>query len=184
MTDRDAQLEAAFRRLGAEHEPPAGWQARVLAAAAAPPRRSRWRIAVPVIALAALAVTLLLIFRPPPEPPALALAVSAERAGPQMRGAAMHLGEVLSARATGGAGERSIWIYRDDELVLACPGAPACSGSADAAVARLPLAAVGEYTIVALVGAAGLAPSGSLDADLARARERGVHPLIERVTVR
>jgi len=41
MTDKDpiARLEHALEQLGAEHQPPPGWEARVLAAVEPRPRR-------------------------------------------------------------------------------------------------------------------------------------------------
>ena len=48
-----SRIEAALARLGAEHEPPVGWEARVLAATAPPPRRAWWWLAIAMKALKA-----------------------------------------------------------------------------------------------------------------------------------
>lgn len=183
---KDARIEAALRGLGAELEPPVGWEARVLgqATAARPASPWRWWLAGLAMAVAVVAVWLVVPRRGADAPLALAIAAEpgAGSAG-TMRGAALHLHDVLAARATG-AGALAIWIYRNDELVLRCPGAAACSTEAGALVARLPVTAVGEYQIVALTGAAPAGPTHGLDRDVADARAAGAATVTRTVTVR
>jgi hypothetical protein len=130
-TDRDraeARIEAALHALGAELQPPPGWQARVLAAARAPARRRWWwwwrREAVLAAMAAAAAVVAIVMWRPwrragaGPE-----LAVLVDARGEVARGKVARVGDVVRAAARSGPGHRAIWIYRDrDELLAACPG--------------------------------------------------------------
>lgn len=174
MIDGDAQIEQALARLGAEHEPPAGWEARVLAAIAEPPRRRWWMTwQLPALASAAAAAVIAIRLWPGPAP-LLALHVDVTRGAP-VRGAEAQLGEVVHVAATGGSGERAIWIYCDEvQLVLRCPGDRGCAASGDALAADLVLRQVGSYRIVALSAPAALPPpTGSYDTDIAAARTAG-----------
>jgi len=178
-----ARLEEALRRLGSEREPPPGWEARVLAAARArATRRVGW-----IVPLFAMATALLLVGAPAP-PRELVLEVRRERVGPALRGgerpaargspgrtSAASVGDELHVRAAGGAGPRAIWIYLNEtELVLTCPGAPACRAAGDALTAQLALASLGRYTVVALSSASPLPPPrGAYSADVAAAGDAG-----------
>jgi hypothetical protein len=167
MTDPSTRLERAIEQLGAEHEPPPGWQAKVLAAVAPKPRRwfaSRWWFAVPAVAAIAIGVVLVPWH---PEPPPLV--VSAELVAPAFATRGGN-GEIHAA-ARGGTGNRALWVYRDrQELVAACPGHAACR-TADGAL-RLDVAIdrSGRYQVLALSAAGPLpVPSGSYEIDLAAA---------------
>jgi len=175
VTEPIARIEAALAQLGDEHEPPAGWEARVLAATGARRRRPWWHFAAPGIVLAAAAVAVYLAI-PPHRNTALALRLTYDKAATVVRGDTHQIGEVVHATATGGDRYRAVWIYRDEtELVAACPGSASCRTSDDVMVAEVTLALVGTYTIVALASSAPLAPpTGSYDADLGRARSAGV----------
>ena len=77
MTEPIARIEAALERLGAEHEPPADWEARVLAQIGRAPwwrRLIRWRIAIPIAAAAAAAVVIAFLTTPTQRELGLALA--------------------------------------------------------------------------------------------------------------
>jgi hypothetical protein len=189
------RIEAALSRLGEEHEPPAGWEARVLAAAA-PPRKRPWWLFAAGPALAA-AVVILLVVIPRKPPPAFAVAVDVEKGPVAVRGdrgdtrgsereTTAHLGDIVHARASAGAGHRALWIYHEErELVIACPGAPECKTTDDALTADLPIARIGAYQIVGVSSSAELpSPTGNYDADVAAAER--VNALVSqyKVTVR
>jgi hypothetical protein len=176
-TEPIARIEAALAGLGAEHEPPVGWEARVLAAAGArQPRRWWWALA-PV---AVLAVLVLALWRRSPDPIALGLDVAVE-GGPLVRGGAAHIGQTAHAVATGSARYRALWIYRRDRLVAACPGDPRCQG---ADRIDLPLSEGGSYRVVALASAAALpVPTGAFDRDVADALSTGASKVETELTV-
>ena len=170
------RIEQAIRGLGAEHEPPAGWEARVLAATAERSTRRWWLLAIPAIAVAAV-IVLAIGLRSDPEPQALALAITIEDSGAVVRGSTAKPGDTVQATARGGAGHRAVWIYRGDrELVVACPGDAPC---------RTRLATVGTYTVIALTAKTALpVPTGSLDDDLAAALTAGASHTIQKIQVR
>jgi hypothetical protein len=182
MTDPIVRIEAALSRLGAEHEPPMGWEARVLAATVdrKPRRWLRWWL-VP-IPLAVLAVGLVVVgSRPTLSRPELAVAFTRASA---YRGPSMIVGDVMTVAVRRGGPHRAIWIYRDDRLVLACPRDPGCKGSGDELVAELPVRSVGAYMIVALASSAAIdAPAGSYDEDVAGAEKTGAMIARDRVNV-
>lgn len=182
MSDPITRLEQAIEQLGADLEPPPGWEARVLAAVE--PRRRPWFargwFAIPAIAAIALVAVLLpRSARRAAEP----LALSAELvAGAQvMRGPS-----ALRAIARGGDGHRAIWIYRDGrELAAACPGHPACEITGDALRIVLDPVPIGSYQIIALSSAAALpATTGSPDRDLAAAQDAGASWKLQELEVR
>jgi hypothetical protein len=180
MSDPSDRLERAIAQLGAEHEPPPGWEARVLAAiepqrTAAPERRPwlrRWWPAIPTAVLAA--AVLVLVLRPPrPEKLAVAFAVTA---GDPSRGAMrgeqrsddVTLGSRLDLAVRGGGGHRALWLYRDGGLVAACPGDARCDTAGGAPHLALTASQIGRYQIVVLTADAALpAPSGNYDRDVA-----------------
>jgi hypothetical protein len=167
MSDPSTRLERAIEQLGAEHEPPPGWEAKVLAAVAPRPRRwfaSRWWFAVPAVAAIAVAVVLV-----PWRPDPAALAVSAERV-PSTETTRGGAGEIRAA-VRGGTGTRALWVYRDrQELVAACPGHSACRTVDGAIRLELAIDRGGHYQVLALSAPGPLpAPSGSYEIDLAAA---------------
>jgi len=173
MMEPIARIEEALTRLGAEHKPPVGWEARVLAAAAAKPKsKPWWWFAFPVVALAVSAIVLF-VERSPSEQP-LQLALNVEKGQVAVRGASAHVGDIVHATATGGGHHRVVWVYRDDHLVMACPGGPQCRRDGEAMVADVVLDATGEYKIIALTSSAPVpAPAGTLDTDVSKAMEAG-----------
>jgi hypothetical protein len=182
MSDPITRLEQAIEQLGADLEPPPGWEARVLAAVE--PRRRSWLargwLAIPAVAAIALVAVLLpRSLSRAPEP----LALSAELvAGSQvMRGPS-----ALRAIARGGDGHRAIWIYRDGrELTAACPGHPACERSGGALRIVLDPVPIGRYQIIALSSASALpAATGSPDHDLAAAIDAGASWKLQELEVR
>lgn len=184
MTDDNRRLESELARLGEEHEPPVGWEARVLAATTARPQRRWWLFAVPALAAAA-AIVLLLAWPRHPTHEVLAMELSLDRGGPVVRGTSAHIGDVLHATARGGA-HRAVWIYRSDsQLVVACPGGAECRSTATTLTATAKLDAIGDYSVVVLAADEALpAPQGSLDQDVATAARAGAQYRIEPVSVR
>jgi hypothetical protein len=184
MTDPIRRIEDAIAQLGAEHEPPAGWEDRVLAATA-PPRRWWWA-AVPAVAAAAVVAIALW-----PRSHDVRVAIEIERTGAPTRAASAtrgdtaKVGDILHATASDGTGRRALWVYRDDALVVACPGAPRCRGAGDAILVDVELALVGTYVIVALSSSAALpAPTGRYDDDVAGALAAGAIKHDRSVSVR
>ena len=183
MTAPLDRIEAALAQLGAEHEPPAGWEARVLAAVRSEQlRRPWWRIAVPALTLATAAgIAVLVIRSKPPGPLVLEVVaesltpVRGEPAGPKRMDAerveerAVH--DIVHVAASGGAGQRAIRVYRNEtELVMACPGNLACRVSHDGITVDVTLDKVGDYAIVAIASEQALpAMPGTYDADTAAA---------------
>lgn len=177
------RLEGALARLGAEHLPPLGWEARVLAAAR--PRTPRWRYAAPGLAAAALAALCVAQLWPTEPPLELALDMAVRHRVP-VRGTEGQVGDVVHIRVTGGDGERAIWVYCDEQqLVLRCPGDPGCQASGAEMSVDLALGEVATYTVVALSARGALpAPSGRYDDDTAAARRAGAAVRADSVTVR
>jgi hypothetical protein len=167
------RIEAALARLGAEHEPPVGWEARVLAAVGATRRRRWWVYAAPGVALAAAAAVALVLLRQPV--PELALNVKVVHST-RIRGDEASAGDRAHIVVSGGKGPRAIWIYHEEvQLVLRCPGDPRCRVSESSTEVDVPLNSVGAYTVVALTGVSGLpALPGSYDADTAAAKDAGL----------
>jgi hypothetical protein len=174
------RIEAALARLGAEHEPPVGWEARVLAAVGAT-RRRWWAYAVPGVALAAAAAVALVVLRPPP---ALALNVGVKHSA-RYRGDEASAGDVAHIVVSGGKGPRAIWVYHEEvQLVLRCPGDPRCRVSDASTEVDVTLTSAGTYTMVALTGGASLPPlMGTYDADTAAAKDAGLDVRQSRLVV-
>src|SRR5262245_59938181 len=143
MTDPSTRLERAIAQLGAEHEPPPGWQAQVLAAieATKQPKPSLWTwlrrwwyaVATPVL-VAGTATVLLFAGRPSP----LLLATDVKlpdstrvvRGDPNRSRDHVPLGSRIMLTVQGGKEHRALWVYRDErELLARCPGQPACQAS-------------------------------------------------------
>ena len=165
------RIEAALARLGAEHEPPPGWEARVLAATAPPAKRSWWWLGAPALALAA-ALVIVVIAKDPAKPPALALNVAVTRSPTvtRMSGSDAQLGDTIHATAAGGHAHRAVWIYRSEQLILICPGGATCRSADGGVTADVVLDSIGTYQIVALASDAALpTPTGGFDHDVAAA---------------
>jgi hypothetical protein len=173
MTEPISRIEAALAGLGAEHEPPAGWEARVLAATAAPrSRRWWWWLGAPLVA--AIAVLLWLVPRGPSAD--LVYTATSERVDRGRTrgepGNIAHVGDTLHLTASSRGTYREIRVYRDDHLELRCPGGSGCRG-ADAA--EIALLRSGTYELMALAASEPIPPpGGSLDIDRAAADRAGV----------
>jgi len=188
MSDADDRIVRALAQLGAEHEPPAGWERRVLAAIEEPPRRRRWWLAIPLAALAFAAV--LIVPHVARKPAGLALVVARGPSATRLRGAGADTGRLIVARGEpihaavrGGERQRAIWLYRDGiELVARCPGtssggspsgsreSPACRSSGDELTLDLTPRTIGTYQVIAWSSQAELpVPNGVYDADVAAA---------------
>ncbi|HEX3475440.1 MAG TPA: hypothetical protein VHT91_10490 [Kofleriaceae bacterium] len=175
------RIEAALAQLGAEHEPPVGWEARVMAAVGAS-RRRWWVYAVPAgVALAAAAAVAVVVLQPPPE---LALNVDIKHSA-RYRGDEPSAGDTAHIVVSGGKGSRAIWVYHEEvQLVLRCPGDPKCRISDASTEVDVKLSSAGAYTVVALTGGASLpALSGSYDADTAAAKDAGLDVRQSRLVV-
>lgn len=173
MTEPISRIEAALAGLGAEHEPPVGWEARVLAATAAPtPRRWWWWLGAPLVA----AIALLLWLVPRGASAHLAYTMTAEAGdrGPTRgeTGSTAHIGETLHLTASSRGGHRELRLYRNDRLEVRCPTDPACRGTDGA---EIKLLRSGTYKLVALAANEPIPePGGSFDIDLAAAAKADV----------
>jgi hypothetical protein len=169
----EARIEAALSRLGAEHEPPPGWERRVLAAVRDEPRRRPWwQFAAPAVVVAAAAVLLVLVVMPPrPHELALDLQFGKQAVTRGAQADERQVGETVHATASGGGRNHAIWVYRNElALEIACPRDPVCRVSGDAVSVDFVLRTVGEYKILALSSDAALPePRGNYDADAAAA---------------
>ena len=180
MTEPTTRIEAALSHLGREHEPPAGWEARVLAATAAPRRKPWWLFATSALAFAGAAAILVVPHFQSPEVVAFTVEAPRDPGDKVVRGVSPNVGDLVHATARGGTGYRAVWVYHDDQLVAACPGDPGCRVEVDRTIADVRLRAIGVYRIVALSSIVPVAPPrGSYDADVATARDAGavIHPL-------
>jgi hypothetical protein len=177
------RMEDALERLGREHEPPPGWEARVLAQVQArPPWWTRWTVWLTIPAV----VLVVLVFALWPEHPPrnLQLALDVTATGSIARGSSAHIGDRVTATAAGGERYHAIWVYRDDELIAVCPGSSLCEISGDFARARIALGAYGTYTFVALSHARPIPPAhGSYDLDLVTAGDAGMTSQVQRISV-
>jgi len=184
MNDPSTRLERAIAQLGAEHEPPADWQARVLAAIEPKqPQRSlgawlrRWwaGLAIPVLAAGA---AILLIHLRAPKPLEVAFAIETDPTRVVRGGSARDSGLVvvvplhgrLVLTAEGGTGHRALWVYRGErELVAVCPGGPTCAPGDEPRVV-LALEKIEQFQVLALSSKGALpTPTGRYDEDQAAA---------------
>jgi hypothetical protein len=166
MTEPIARIEAALTRLGAEHEPPPGWEARVLAATARRTRRPWWLSVIPAIPVAALAVVGVVFLRSPDEPE-VALTFSHDGSAVFRGPAEARVDDTMHATAHG-ADHVALWIYRDDKLVKSCPGDPRCQTTGRALSLDVVLDTRGRWVGVAVSSSEPIAgPSGSYDTDIA-----------------
>lgn len=187
MTEPTARIEAALSHLGSEHEPPAGWEARVIAATSLPRRKPWWLFATSALAVAGAAVVVALFVGRPPEAVAVAFTVDApwDKGSAVVRGASPNVGDVVRATARGGGGYRAVWVYRNDELVAACPGGAGCRFVGDATIADVELSSIGTYRIVGLSSTVPVAPPrGTFDTDVANAQEAGATYFLKSLIVR
>lgn len=192
MTDPISRIEAALARLGAEHEPPQGWEERVIAATV-DRKRSRWwwRWWLMPLPAAAVAALVLLFVRPTSTNPLLSLrsAVAgveahAEQAGMRRGESAGSVGDVLTARATHDGAHGALWIYRDGRLALRCPQDQGCWGFVGQTVAALKLTHQGEYLIVSLTSEREIPmPRGDYGEDVAAAKEADARDSEKRISV-
>ena len=162
------RLRVELADLGAEDEPPVGWQARVWEQLdhgrerrdRRERRRPRWRgWIVPVgVGLAASLAALFLIRPPGPLPPSLRTEV--EAGATVRRGGEAQPGDLLRlTAATGGARHAELRVYRNDtELVLRCSADRPCTRRGDELRAAVLLDAVGRYQPL-LIRAEGPLPS-------------------------
>jgi hypothetical protein len=196
MSDPSDRLERAIAQLGADHEPPPGWEAKVLAAvesprAAAPERRPwlrRWWPAIPAAVLAA--AVLVVVLRPVrPEQFALAVTPRPDASRGAMRGGGglddVSLGGVLDIAVQGGE-RRAVWVYRDSrKLVAACPRDAGCEVIDGALRLAWKVDQIGKYQVVALAGSQALpAPTGDYDRDLSALVQQRIEYKTQDVTVR
>ena len=146
------RLRAELATLGAEDEPPVGWQARVWERIdqrreRRRPRWGGWRgWMVPVgVGLAASLAALFLIRPPGPQPPSLRAEVQA--GATVRRGGEAQPGDLLRlTAATGGARHAELRVYRNDtELVLRCSTDRPCTRWGNELRAAVLLDAVGRY---------------------------------------
>jgi hypothetical protein len=186
MNEPSTRLERAIAQLGAEHEPPAGWEARVLAAIEPKqPQRSLWAwlrrwwagIAIPVLAAGA---AILLIHLRAPKPLEVAFSIERDPKLVVRGGSAQGSGRVvvvplysrLVLTAEGGTGHRALWVYRGErELVAACPGDPKCAPGDEPRLV-LTLDKIEQFQVLALSSDGELPrPTGRYDDDQAAAVE-------------
>ena len=175
------RLYAEIAALGAEDEPPAGWQARVWERL--DQRRERRRLRwprwrgwlVPVgVGLAASLAALILIRPPGPQPPSLRAEVQA--GATVRRGGEAQPGDLLRlTAATGGARHAELRVYRNDtELVLRCSTERPCSRRGDEVRAAVLLDAVGRYQPLLMRSKIPLpSPVSDLDKDTSAALAAG-----------
>ena len=173
------RIEAALSRLGAEHEPPPGWEARVLAAVATKQRRPWWMYAGGGVALAAAAAVVIVVLLPPRvQAPELAIAVTARRheAVRTVQDQELVIGDVAQIAVSIGRRHRIVQVYRDEShLVLSCPQDPTCRVSQNAIAVDVTITDVGNYVVVAASSDDPLPPlTGKLDADAAALTRAGV----------
>ncbi|HTE52259.1 MAG TPA: hypothetical protein VK698_15510 [Kofleriaceae bacterium] len=141
------------------------------------PRRRRVAMCAGIAAATAVAAAAILIARPgAADPPTLAMRVRQGR--DHYRGSGQK-GDVLEITATSGDADRfELRIYRDDDLVLRCPGgpAPACRPGDDGVRVAHVFASPGRYDVIWLTADSEIAaPVGGRDADVRAALEGGAH---------
>ena len=146
------RLSAEIAGLGAEDEPPVGWQARVWERLDQRRERRRFRWPgwrgwiVPVGAVLAASLAALFLIRPPgPQLPSLRVEIQA--GATVRRGGEAQPGDLLRlTAATGGAQHAELRVYRNDtELVLRCSTDLPCSRQGDELRAAVLLDTVGRY---------------------------------------
>lgn len=147
------RLRAEIAVLGAEDEPPVGWQARVWERLDQRRERRRprwlgWIVPAGVgLAAASLAALFLIFLIRPPEPRLPSLRVEVQAGATVRRGGEAQPGDLLRLMATtGGARHAELRVYRNDtELVLRCSTDRPCSRQGDEVRAAVLLDTVGRY---------------------------------------
>jgi hypothetical protein len=151
------RLRAEIAALGAEDEPPVGWQARVWERLDQRRERRRFRWPgwrgwlVPVGAVLAASLAALFLIRPPeprlPEPRPPSLGVEIQAGATVRRGGEAQPGDLLRlTAAAGGARHAELRVYRNDtELVLRCSTDRPCSRRGDEVRAAVLLDTIGRY---------------------------------------
>ncbi|HEY6173573.1 MAG TPA: hypothetical protein VIX73_03980 [Kofleriaceae bacterium] len=185
MNDPSTRLERAIAQLGSEHEPPPGWQARVLAAieSSKPPQSSplawlrRWWAAIAAPVLAAAAVVLWFSLDRP-RPLRLAVALESDPKLVVRGGSSSGTGDVVAVplhsrvvlTAHGGKRHRALWVYRGErELVATCPGSTACEpGDEPRFVYRVETLEPFQVIVLSSEGTLPV-PTGTYDSDAAAA---------------
>lgn len=191
MTEPTKRIEEALARLGAEHQPPEGWEERVLQVTRSQPPRSgpriRWRwwwITGPVV-LAAAGLLVFLGTRSHPEERELALRVVVSKQGQSLGVDTAKAGDLVRAQATGGGRYRAVRIYRNGDFELACPGQSPCHDIDGEITVEIPLTSVGTYRIVALSSSSPLPPTtGHVDGDMAELPDEGVTKKDQKILVK
>jgi hypothetical protein len=176
------ELKGDLSQLGEELRAPLGWEAGVwaLVGRAKKTPRPGWLLfpAVAVVALLAIVwsyslyyprVLQAIIIAPPP-----GLEISIRDGAGQMRSTQAVIGDTLLIKATAEASVLSVWVYRDDKLLLQCPGASACQEAVGTLTAEHLIPSTGRYRIVYLLSPKTLPPpQGDFDADVAAATAAG-----------
>ncbi len=169
MSEPPDRLEEALAKIGSEHEPPQGWQERVLSATRLPRPRRWWIVALPMIAAAAAVTGLWVSLGAGGDdgpPGALSLDLTFDKPGTVVRRVSSpHAGDVAHITSTGGIGDRVIWVYRENQLVVACPGRIGegwCRAERDASIVDVQLGS-GNYEIVVLSADVPLLPPSNYD---------------------
>jgi hypothetical protein len=187
------EARAAYERLrqdlagiGADEEPPAGWEARVWARIEEQKRRPRWIWFLAPVGAAALAAAL--FFAVPRAPTAPSLVQEVVEGGPVRRATGAHPGDRLDLRAaTAGSPHAELRVYRNGrDLVLRCPGGVSCRRDGDEIRASLTLSSVGDYQAMLVLDDEPLPPPRQgLDADAGAAFAQGGQVVLgEEVAVR
>jgi hypothetical protein len=185
MSEPISRIEDALKQLGSEHEPPLGWEARVLAQVEDQrpmcPRRI-WQLACPMVGVVAIAIALVFAGTAARARP-FKLTFDTTHTGPRLRGDAPTVGDLVTATVSGGEPHRAIWIYRGTELIAACPGGERgerCEGTGDSQGVRFTLTTRGRYALIALSSSLPLPPPrGSYDADLAAVARLGAQVQVQ-----
>jgi hypothetical protein len=181
-----ARIEQALSELGADHSPPLGWEARVLAASEQPPkpwwqRWQRWLVAGVPCAAAAAAVLFFVLTKQANEGP-LQIAVSRTvledpcvkadgTTACMSSGGDCSIHQVNMLEATSSAAHRALRLYRGRTLIQSCEAATAGPCEVTKDKLRLPwkVDSLDHYVAVAVSSNEPLpALSGELDADLAK----------------
>lgn len=174
------RLRAGIAALGAEHEPPPGWQARVWERIEERKERRRrhrpWLLwMVPAVAGAAAVLIVLFLLRPSPEAPP-SLVAQIESGDTVRRGEEAQPGDLLRlSAATGDAPYAELRVYRNDaEMVLRCSTESPCTRQGSSLTATLALEGVGRYTPLLLHSEKPLPEGGGdLDTDTREALDAG-----------
>jgi len=177
----DAELIAKLASLDVI-EPPPGWVDRAVERweqrqqpQAAPPRRRRWRWgAAAAVVVAAVAAAVAFVPRcGSARHDELVVAVA--HRGPPDRAGGTAVGDTMTATARVSEPHEELRIYRDDRLVVRCPGDAACRRDGAKLTVALTFDRPGRYQVVVLAGTSELpepTPQG-MTLDLLQASERG-----------